>query len=352
MEKISELELVQRYGTEAQIKKFETDGKLSGYNKKRVMERASQYCTVVPVGGGEYKLTNFKKVPLTPDYIKTTKGLYKYTCPLVMQHILDKSKDGKIILGMMSLAHSIDMVNRYYSIMNKDLHTTSDVLELQISLLYDYFDHVTGKINYYIRQTLDYLTKMNLVVYKKNYVFYWCKATPNGEGFNVSGKTTIATDEDMKIYTEALKYADEMTGVKTDRDRRFSSKSGEWDRYYHEKLGSCNVMNVFPIYEIYIVNEKQCRLYRNEFMSYDRLVMGLGKELRESVYDNAVKRIENPNMNFEEADYLMAYEFLSKICIGNFSIGKRLLAKMDEIEELNKDGKYKLIEVEEKNHGV
>ena len=29
-----------------------------------------------------------------------------------------------------------------------------------------------------------------------------------------------------------------------------------------------------------------------------------------------------------------------------------LIDKMDEIEELNKDGKYKLIEVEEKNHGV
>ena len=346
MEKISESEFVHRYGTDAQIKKYEEEGVLSGYNKKRVIERASQYCTAVPIGNKEYKLTNFKKVPLTPQYIKTTRGLYKYTCPLVMQYILDNVKNGKIILGMMSLAHNIEMVNQYYSLMSKDLCATSDVLELQLSLVYDYFDHVTGKINYYIRQTLDYLTKMNLVVYKKNYIFYWSKATPNGDGFNVDNRTTVATDEDMKIYTEALKYADEMTGAKTERDRRFSNKSGMWDRFYHEKLGFHNIMNVFPVYEIYIVNEKQCRLYRDEFVSNDRLIIGLGRELRESVYDNAVKRIENPNMNYEEADYLMAYEFLSKICIGNLNIGKKLTAKMQEIAEINKDKKYKLIEIE------
>ena len=347
MEKISESELVHRYGTESQINKYEEDSKLTGYNRKRVIERATQYCTVVPVGNKEYKLTNFKRVPLTPEYIKTTKGLYKYTCPLVLQYILDNVKDGKIILGMMSLAQNIEMVNQYYSLMNKDLITTSDVLELQLSLVYDYFDHVTGKINYYIRQTLDYLTKMNLIVYKKNYIFYWSKATPNGEGFNVVDKTTVATDDDMKIYTAALQYADEMTGAKTEKDRRFSNKSGMWDRYYHEKLGSYNIMNVFPVYEIYIVNEKQCRLYRSEFVSDDSLITGLGKELRESVYDNAVKRIAHPNMNFEETDYLMAYEFLSKICIGNLNIGKKLTTKMQEIAEINKDKKYKLIEIEE-----
>ena len=44
----------------------------------------------------------------------------------------------------------------------------------------------------------------------------------------------------------------------------------------------------------------------------------------------------------------MAYEFLSKICIGNLNIGKKLTAKMQEIADINKDKKYKLIEIEGK----
>ena len=349
MEKISEAELVQRYGTEAQIKKYESDGELKGYDKARILKRAAQYCTVFPMGNGEYKLTNFKKVPLTPEYIKTTKGLYKYTCPLILDYVLSNRKEGKVVLGKISLAQNIEMVSQYYCQMNYDLYATSDVLDLKLSVVYDYFNHVTESVNRYIMQTLEYLQKMNLIVFKKNYVFYWSNATPNGEGFSVANKTTIATDETMQIYTDALRYADEMTGAKTTRDRYFSGKSSKWSNYFHEKLGANGIMNVFPVYEIYIVNADKCKLYRSEFASSARLMSGLGKELRENVYKNAEARSVKLEDDCDVVDYLMACEFLSKICIGNPNLGKRLKLKMNEISKMSRDHKYRITEMEEYN---
>ena len=211
MEKISEKELVKRFGNAKQKEKYESQGKLTGSNKQNVLKSAQKYCTVTALEDGMYKLTNQKPVAVTPDFPKTASGIYSYTCPLIVQYVMNNDKS---ILGKISLAINIDMIADYYASINYNPSFAADEFNLDRKAVYNYLENTTKLINYYIEETLKCLKKMQLVFYKTNYLVVRGKSKMIVDGAELNINSSIATEADLEIYKEAMREADVLRELK------------------------------------------------------------------------------------------------------------------------------------------
>lgn len=349
MEKISEKELVKRFGNTKQKEKYESQGKLTGSNKQNVLKSAQKYCTVTALENGMYKLTNQKAVAVTPDFPKTAKGIYSYTCPLIVQYVM---KNEKSILGKISLASNIDMIADYYTSINYNPSLAADEFNLDRKAVYNYLENTTKLINYYIDETLKCLKKMQLVFYKTNYLVVKGKSKMIVDGAELNINSSIATEADLEIYKEAMREADVFAGTKNESERYYSTKSQDWSTKFYDILNSNGIMNVYPVYEVYTVHKDWCEEYRKQFADDDVLVKGLGKEFKQKIYDNMLKRIDKGKISEDDSDvFLIAYDFLSKICIGRPQLSQKTQAIVDNLIGVQIAKKYTL-KVTEGNNGV
>lgn len=345
LEKITEEELVERFGNDAQKEKYKKEGKLVSSNKQGVMSRASKYCVVTPIGKKMYKLTQQKKMPIMANS-RMANGVYPYTCPLIIEYLLNSKIKDKVILGRMSLAKNIEMVNEYYLAMNGNERMTADEFDLDTKSVYEFFGRVTDSVNRIIKQTLDYLQTLKLIIYKENYIVKWANAVPCGYTFEAEIGTTMATDKEMDTYCKAVNRADKATGIVVANERFNSSKAYDWDRCLHEELGKHGISNMFRVYEVYAVDYENCRLFRDQFLDNDYLMKELGKEFKHNIYNNVLKRIEKNPERYQgySDDLLFAYRFLSKICIGNpeGKLTEKQKLKADKIVDLKECQTYGL----------
>lgn len=349
MEKISEEELVKRFGNTKQKEKYESQGKLTGSNKQNVLKSAQKYCTVTALENGMYKLTNQKAVAVTPDFPKTASGIYSYTCPLIVQYVMKKEKS---ILGKICLASNIDMIADYYTSINYNPSLAADEFNLDRKAVYNYLENTTKLINYYIDETLKCLKKMQLVFYKTNYLVVKGKSKMIVDGAELNINSSIATEADLEIYKEAMREADVFAGTKNESERYYSTKSQDWSTKFYEILNSNGIMNVYPVYEVYTVHKDWCEEYRKQFAEDDVLVKGLGKEFKQKIYDNMLKRINKGKISEDDSDvFLIAYDFLSKICIGKPQLSQKTQAIVDNLIGVQIAKKYTL-KVTEGNDGI
>lgn len=112
-ETLTEQEFVERFGTEKQKEYYAEYGTLQHSYKQKLIKRAEKYCVVKQLKNGKYSLTKQKQVPLNPDYIKSATGLYQYTCPLILDYILNSNSD-KTIIGTVSLVQKSHIVSEHY----------------------------------------------------------------------------------------------------------------------------------------------------------------------------------------------------------------------------------------------
>ena len=343
MERISEEELVARFATDKQKQKYELDRKLTYDVKRGVLERAKKYCTVTPMPDGTFKLTNQKKIPIT-DNSRLASGVYPYTCPLILQYLIDNNYNGKVVLGQMSLARHIEMINEYYSAMNGNEWVTAREMDLRLRAVYDFFGHVTDSVNRMIKQTLAYLQQLKLIICKENYIVKWVDLSASGREVNMDITTSIATDKEMEIFTGAVKHADTVCEIEVANDRYNSSKAHDWGKALRSKLKEHGIMDMFPVYEIYAVDIGDCKSFRNNYGDSATLMANLGKEFRNNVYNNVLKRINKSPTSYEDFsdDLLFAYSFLSKICLGKPKVNKAIQQKLDNIVKIRNVEKYTL----------
>lgn len=341
MEKLTEQELVERFGNQEQKEKYKQEGALLKGNKRNVLANARKYCNIMPVGDGTYKITKMKKMAVTPDFIRTASGVYPYTCPLILSYVMEHDKS---LIGKMSLATSIKMVADYYTAINANPKLVAESFDLDLRSVWDYLKHVTDSVNYYIQKTLDYLKQMQLILYTSSYVFIKGNASAVQDGVSLKVEKYVGTDEDMQFYKEAVSQADIYADTKNASERIYGKKAKAWSSKLHEILSERDIMNVFQVYEVWTVNKDKCREYREKFEADEELMVGLGKEFRQKMYDNAFKRVtRNDKYADDGADILLAYNFLSRICIGEPKLSEKTKKKIQKIVDVQENDRYRLI---------
>lgn len=332
-ERLTEKELVERFGTEAQKKYFKEHGSLDLGYKQNLLNRASKYCNIRQLKNGSYSLTKQKQVPIDPEYIKSATGLYQYTCPLILDYIMNCGKD-KAIVGTVSLAEKSRIVSEYYCAIKSSPNQTADSFRLDEESTYDCLRHISDSLNYYIEQTLKYLKQMQLIVYTSNYLVVrnsirqTIDANGNEKIERVKQKPTIATDEEMDIYRYAVEQADLYADTKKASERYYSSKAAKWNRKFHEILLQYGIINVTEVHEIWSMHPDKCQKYRNAFeQDNTKLILGLSKDFKTKLLDNASDRLKD---NFDEVKF--TYDFLTRVCIGNSRVGKRIVDKIHNLK--------------------
>lgn len=351
-ETLTEQEFVERFGTEKQKEYFAEHGKLQKSYKQSILQRAEKYCTVKQLKNGKYNITKQKQVPLNPEYIKSATGLYQYTCPLVLDYILNSNSD-KTIIGTVSLAQKSHIVSEHYKTVRHSPDLTSEAFKLNEEVSYDCIKHMADTLNYHIEQTLKYLKQMQLIVYTTNYLVF--KSEFSQVVLDDGTVTTqrinyppfIATDEEMKIYRKAVEEADIYAGTTKASERYYSKKAEEWNRRFHEVLLKYGITNMCEVYEIWTVHHDKCVEYRNMFENdIKKIVFNLAKDFKNKLIANALKR--TTEIEIDEIE--LTYNFLTRLCIGNTQLNQRIVKKLQAIKRASSNKtNYREIDFDESN---
>lgn len=342
-ETITEQELVERFGTEVHKKYYQEHGCIEDGYKQRLLSRAEKYCKVKQLKNGKYSLTKQKQVPLNPEYIKSATGLYQYTCPLILDYVMNSdSKHDKAIVGTVSLAERSQIISEYYKSVKSKPDLTIESFNLNKMAAYDYLKHMTTSLNYYIEQTLKYLKQMQLIIYNSRHLVIRSAAravgTPDGhtEVQYTLQTPSLATEDEMEIYKSAVEAADIYAETKNASERYYSDKAEKWNEKFHAVLNQYGIMNVCEVYEIWTIHPDKCMEYRNAFEhDNSKLVYGLSKEFKNKLCTNAANRVDIDEM-------ALTYNFLSRVCLGNPKIGKRIETKLKKIQREDNNSKVVL----------
>lgn len=349
-ETLTEQEFVERFGTEKQKEYFAEHGTLQYSYKQKLIQRAEKYCTVKQLKNGKYSITKQKQIPLNPEYIKSATGLYQYTCPLVLDYILNSNSD-KTIIGTVSLAQKSHIVSEHYKTVKHSPDLTSEAFKLNEEVSYDCIKHMADTLNYHIEQTLKYLKQMQLIVYTTNYLVFKSEFSQvvldNGTVTTqrINYPPFIATDEEMKIYRKAVEEADIYAGTTKASERYYSKKAEEWNRRFHEVLLEYGITNMCEVYEIWTVHYDKCVEYRNMFENdIKKIVFNLAKDFKNKLITNALKR--TTEIEIDEIE--LTYNFLTRLCIGNAQLNQRIVKKLQAIKRAsNNKTNYREIDFDE-----
>lgn len=348
LKKIPERELVDVIGSE----KMRQKESLSSTERSRLIAKAKSIYgekNVEVLPDHYYKIRGFDDInKLTPSLIKSTKGLYKYLCPLILSYFGDKAPlRNHIYVGNMTVARHINMVNQYYDIVKENQSDVCDILEPkyskmltggvslqsdQINLMWDYFDKCDNMISYYIERSLKYLRSMLLIDYIDSFLVV------RYDGFDISDDVAVvnrvtspATEEEVEFYIKACEQADDIAQCHCEKDRYYSAKANKWHEALHSILKEKGITAVYRIYEVFSVHKDRIDTF-NKVMNtnYKKINSDLEAEMTQLIAEAVAKK----NMNVNAETVKMYCNLLSEICIGDVNSGKKKL--LEKIENVDK----------------
>lgn len=153
MEKITEKELVERFGTDTHLKRYEEQGKLVGDLKQRVMERAKKCCDVTPLEHKMYKLTAIKADRYINKSMRTNNDVYKNLLPVMMSVF----NSGESSRDWRAIAIKANIVDARLFVWSRNSIIVSEISGKTIEETYAFFGRVKEFVKYYIVKGLEYL---------------------------------------------------------------------------------------------------------------------------------------------------------------------------------------------------
>ena len=81
----------------------------------------------------------------------------------------------------------------------------------------------------------------------------------------VNQKPSLATDEEMAAYKDAVEQADIYAETQNASERYYSDKAEKWRERFHGVLNQYGITNVVEVYEIWTLHPDKCQEYRNAF---------------------------------------------------------------------------------------
>lgn len=344
---VSELELVQEYGTKSIQNSYQENNGFVGNYKARLLKRVENYWDVEQIGSAKYRLTNLKNLPDIKEYHKSHDGIYQYICPLILKNLLRQKNDERLILGYIPLAQKIEMINKYYKLIQNQPCLIGDVVPVSIGTTYDFYGHADDTIIRYIENALKYLFKMGIIIYRQQYyVRHFNKtAKVNVRTVKIKHDYTPATEQEMSWYARAVVRADKAVGILAGQThRRFFGKDAvAWQKSINDSMGKHGIMCVLNAYEIYVTDVDRCKEYLRTYDNLKDFPRLLTTELQNTLNRNALARYEkNPDKyngfvvdapDPAYSDYLDQFELMSRLVIGDVGSYDEISDICEKLEE-------------------
>ena len=329
--KITEKELVETFGSDAQKKSYEKNGRFIGSYKNSLFKKINKYCLIKENGRNTYEITEVYKFPLPTCFDKMKKSLYQYIVPLLLTSLINgHDENNKIDITIGKWAREIKMVNRNYNLVKYNKEDSSNEFQYPIDTIHDFYNKADDMIDWYITNALDYLKSAGLVIWRD---VYRINVEASSDEINIDKDGNVYTDisikshqaneEEMEYYSKCVKVADSAAGIHNASERYYSKKAKRFNEALKEELYKRKIKCVYKTYEAYYVDLEKCKFILGMFgeLNVESLIKDFNAEFTNMIVENAGKRFDrNPGNYFfcnGKDDYKLCFEGLCDVTINN-----------------------------------
>lgn len=350
--KITEQELVDLFGSDAQKKSYlENNRFVSGY-KNSLLKKLSRYCSIKDCGNRTYKINEIYQHPLPANFKKMNSSLYQYIVPLILTSLINgHDKNHKIDITLGKWAREINMVNKNYNLIKYNKEDTSKEIQYSIDTINEFYDKADDMIEWYITNALDYLKSAGLIIWRDVYRINQ-EISSETACINENGEITVeisidshqASKEEMEYYSHCVDIADSIAKIENANERYYSKKSKLFNEVLKKELYKKKIKCVYKTYEAYYVNLDKCKFILSQFgeINIKQLVKKFNDEFTEMLIGNADKRFDkNPGKYIyytDKDDYKLCFRGLCEMTINSNTeyLGTRIREKnIEDNYELN-----------------
>ena len=331
--KITEQELVELFGSDAQKKSYAENGKFVSSYKNALFKKANKYCLIEECGKKDKRnIYNIKKVydyPLPSNFNKMNKSLYKYIVPLILNSLInghDKNNSIEITVG--KWAREINMVNHNYNLIKYNREDSSKEFQIRLETINEFFDKADHMISWYIENALDYLKSAGLIIWRQ--VNRVNVEESDGESTidqNGNVEVTInltshqASKEEMDYYSQCVAIADKEAKIENAGERYYSKKSKYFQEVLKRELYKRKIKCIYSTYEAYYVHLDKCQALLDHFGKFNskKLINDFNKEFSEMIVENAGIRFDKNESKYllSKDNYILSFENMCEITIDN-----------------------------------
>ena len=345
--KITEKQLVELFGSDAQKKSYEENGRFVGNYKNTIFKKINKYCKIKELSKEEgrrvYEITDVYKYPLPANFNKMNQSLYQYIVPLLLTNLINgHDEHNKIDITVGKWAREINMVNRNYNLVKYNREDASRETQYSINTINEFYDKADDMIDWYITNALDYLKSAGLIIWRE--VHRVNEEVSSGENvIDANGNINVdisinshqASEEEMEYYSQCIAIADKIAQIENASERYYSKKSKQFGEVLKRELYKKKIKCVYKTYEAYYVNLDKCKFVLNQFGEFntDNLIGEFNREFTNMIVGNAEKRFEKYPDKYlsyvEKDDYALCFQGLCEITVNKDTeyLGSRIREK-------------------------
>jgi len=326
---ISEEELVKAFGSDAQKKSYEENGRFIGNYKNALLKKMSRYCNIKESKKRTYEISEVYEYPLPSNFNKMNKSLYKYIVPLLLNSLINgHDKNNKIDITIGRWAREINMVNKNYSLVKSQKEATSKEIQYPLETINEFYNKADDMIDWYITNALDYLKSAGLIiwrdVYRINKEVSDEKITIDENGTvyaDISIESHQASKDEMDFYSKCIDIADKEANISNESERYYSKKSRRFNEVLKRELYKEKIKCVYMTYEAYYINLDKCNYLLSKFgsLNIEDVIKDFNQEFTDMLIENAGKRFDKQPGKYiyhhDKDDYKLCFQGLCEMTI-------------------------------------
>lgn len=344
---VTEKELVELFGSDAQKKSYDENGRFVSKYKASLFKKINRYCKIHECekenGRRTYEITEIYDYPLPANFNKMNQSLYQYIVPLLLTSLINgHDEHNKIDVTVGKWAREINMVNRNYNLVKYNREDASKETQYSLSTINEFYDKADNMIDWYITNALDYLKSAGLIIWREVHRVNEEKSSveniidENGNvNVDISIDTHQASEEEMEFYSQCISVADKTARIENAGERYYSKKSKLFGEVLKRELYKKKIKCVYKTYEAYYVNLDKCRFVLQQFgkLDMDNLISDFNKEFTNMLVGNAEKRFDKYPDNYltyaTKNDYSLTFQGLCEITVDKNTeyLGNRIREK-------------------------
>ena len=268
--KIDTKQLVNTFGTQKMKDKVNNGKYIGGREKELLLNKANKYCDIEDLQNGIYSINKVYSINKDDFILPLTKGLNKYLAPVVLTKLLEESEDKfKLTLPFLGWAKKFDIINDNYSLIKSNQEKSSEQLNINSDIMFEYFEIIDNCIKYYLEKCLTILSDKKgldlidfypIMMIKKLYIKSTTTANNNG-GININCKYSYEeiNDEDRRFVYECEKIAKEKAGITINKEKFYGIKSYIYKDCLKNLLIKRNIRYTYSAYKIYCKNIEEIK---------------------------------------------------------------------------------------------
>ena len=358
---INTKEFLEMFGTEKQKTDYIINKKLNSGIKKRLLSKAQKYCEIEDLTQGKYKIHRIFDIQREDELIPLLKGISKYLTPLILIKVLHeykKDSNFKITLPFLGWARKFEMVNENYPLLKYHQKQTSQHLNIDEAIVFEYFDKMDDCIKYYLEKCLTTLSKKSgldllefdsITMVRKRILEQ--DITNEGIDIRCGECDEIISDDDRKFVYDCEILAKEKAGITDNKEKFYGIKSIIYNRELKKLLIERDIMFTYRAYNIYCKNEEATTKvlskfngivdYNNEnfIQSFNDTFIDYIKNKATARHKQEIEKLNEKNVNFLKQyrlteTYISDFKSLSELTIHKDAKDFKGIIKTNVLEEI------------------